>query len=103
MPEPKYQILNTKYKIHTFKDLETWKQAHILVLMVYKATSSFPKYELYSLVDQIRRAVVSISSNIAEGFSRNTKKEKVRFYNISLGSLLEIQNQTQIALDLNYK
>ncbi len=102
MTEPKYQILNTKYKIHTFKDLETWKQAHILVLMIYKASSGFPKYELYSLVDQIRRAVVSISSNIAEGFSRNTKKEKVRFYNISLGSLLEIQNQTQIALDLNY-
>lgn len=89
-------------KIYTFKDLEAWKQAHSLVLMVYMATSKFPKYELYSLADQIRRAVVSVSSNIAEGFSRNTKKEKVHFYNISQGSLVEVQNQIQIALDLNY-
>ena len=99
----KYEVLSIMYnKIHTFKDLEAWKQAHILILMIYKATSTFPRYELYSLVDQMRRAAVSISSNIAEGFSRNTKNEKVRFYNISHGSLLEIQSQTQITLDLGY-
>ena len=94
MTESKYQIPNTKYKIHMFKDLDAWKQAHRLVLLIYKATSIFPKFELYSLADQMRRAAVSISSNIAEGFSRNTKNEKIRFYNISHGSL--------IALDLGY-
>lgn len=89
-------------KIQTFKDLETWKQAHKLVIFIYKLSAKFPKYELYSLSDQMRRASVSITSNIAEGFTRETKKEKVRFYTISLGSLLEIENQIQIALDLKY-
>jgi len=80
-------------KIKTFKDLETWKQAHKLVLVIYKLTKTFPKEEKYSLTDQIRRAVVSISSNIAEGFARDSKKDKIRFYSIALGSLIEVQNQ----------
>ena len=79
-------------KIKTFKDLETWKQAHKLVLVIYKLTKIFPKEEKYSLTDQIRRAVVSISSN----------KDKIRFYSIALGSLIEVQNQLQIGFDLGY-
>ena len=89
-------------KIKTFKDLETWKQAHKLVLVIYELTKIFPKEEKYSLTDQIRRAVVSISSNIAEGFARDSKKDKIRFYSIALGSLIEVQNQLQIGFDLGY-
>ena len=89
-----YPVLSIMYgKIKTFKDLETWKQAHKLVLVIYKLTKTFPKEEKYSLTDQIRRAVVSISSNIAEGFARDSKKDKIRFYSIALGSLIEVQNQ----------
>lgn len=73
-----------------------------LVLLIYKLTENFPNKELFSLTDQIRRAAVSITSNIAEGFSRNTKKEKIQFYYTALGSLSESQNQLLIARDLKY-
>jgi len=89
-------------KIKSFTDLNAWKQGHELVLTVYKLTKQFPKEENYRLVNQICRAVVSITSNLAEGFSRNSSKEKLQFYAISLGSLSEVQNQIIIAKDLNY-
>jgi four helix bundle protein len=89
-------------KIESFTDLIAWQEAHKLVLMAYRITAKFPKEEKYGLTDQMRRAVVSISSNIAEGFSRRTNKEKCQFYHQSLGSLTEIQNQSLIARDLNY-
>ncbi len=89
-------------KIKSFTDLKAWKEAHKLVLMVYKITKSFPKEEIFRLISQICRAVVSISSNIAEGFSRNFAKEKMQFYAIALGSLTEVQNQLLIAKDLGY-
>ncbi len=88
--------------IRSFTDLVAWKEAHKLVLMVYKITKDFPRQETYSLVDQIQRAVVSISSNIAEGFSRKSSKEKTQFFYISLGSLTETQNQLLVARDLGY-
>ena len=88
--------------IKTFRDLETWQKGHELVLLVYRLTAQFPTRETYSLTDQMRRAVVSITSNIAEGFGRRTVNEKLRFYFIATGSLTEIQNQLQIALDLEY-
>lgn len=88
--------------ISSFTDLIAWKEGHKLVLEVYKITSTFPHKESYSLTDQMRRAVVSITSNIAEGFSRRTKKEKQQFFYISLGSLTELQNQLLIAKDLKY-
>ena len=93
--------MNNK-KIHSFTDLETWKQAHKLVLNVYQTTKSFPKEERFGLTDQMRRAAVSITSNIAEGFSRQGKKEKLQFYFISRGSLTELQNQLLIAKDIKY-
>jgi four helix bundle protein len=89
-------------KIKSFTDLNAWKEAHKFVLMVYKATKRFPMEERFGLIDQIHRAVVSITNNIAEGFSRSSSKEKSKFYFTSLGSLTEVQNQLLIARDLNY-
>ena len=86
--------------IQTFKDLEAWREGHQLVLRVYRLTKVFPKEELFGLVSQLRRASVSITSNIAEGFSRQGLGEKVQFYSIALGSTTELQNQIQISLDV---
>lgn len=89
-------------KIKSFTDLNVWKESHALVLQVYKLTSNFPKEETFVLVSQMRRCVVSVSSNIAEGFSRQSFKEKVQFYSMSLGSITELQNQLLIARDLGF-
>ena len=89
-------------QIKSFTDLSAWKEAHKLVLAIYEATRRFPNEEKFGLVNQLRRAVVSISSNIAEGFSRNTNKEKVQFYYTALGSLTEVHNQSIIAKDVAY-
>ncbi len=89
-------------KIQSFTDLIAWKEGHQLVLLVYKITASFPSREANSLVDQMRRCAISITSNIAEGFSRRTNKEKSQFYYMALGSTTELQNQLLIARDLGY-
>ena len=89
-------------KIKNFSDLVTYKEAHKLVLMIYKVTKGFPKEERYGLIDQMRRAAVSITSNIAEGFSRNSGRDKYQFYTMAVGSLLELQSQLLISKDLNY-
>ncbi len=89
-------------KIKSFTDLDAWKEAHKLVLMIYESTKKFPKEELFGLTNQLRRAVISISSNIAEGFSRKTSKDKMHFYSMSLGSLTEVQNQLLVARDVLY-
>lgn len=91
-----------KEKIINFTDLKTWQLGHSIVLIVYKLTKTFPREELFGLVSQLRRAVVSITANIAEGFSRSTIKDKAYFYSIALGSLTEVQNHLLIARDLNY-
>lgn len=91
-----------KIKIKSFTDLKAWKEAHVLVLDTYKATDQFPDKERFGLTSQIQRAVVSITSNIAEGFSRNSNLEKRQFYYQSLGLLTEVQNQLLISRDLNY-
>ena len=94
--------MNNGEKIRTFTDLYAWQEAHKLVLMIYKITKNFPKEELFALTSQIRRAVVSITSNIAEGFSRQSYKEKVQFYCMAQGSNTETQNQLLIAKDIKY-
>ena len=95
-----YDMTNTKIK--SFTDLKAWQEAHRLVLMIYKITKQFPKEELFGLTNQMRRSSVSVSSNIAEGFSRKSEKDKIHFYNISLGSTTELQNQLLIARDIKY-
>src|SRR5438552_2440027 len=89
-------------KIRTFTDLIAWKEAHKLALLIYRNTEDFPVNEKYALIDQMRRAAVSISSNIAEGFSRQTKKEKIQFYYMAKGSLTELQNQLLLSRDIGY-
>lgn len=89
-------------KITTFTDLDAWQEGHKLVLAVYRLTKLFPREESFGLTSQIRRAAVSITSNIAEGFSRYSYKEKSQFYQTSLGSITELQNQLLIARDVGY-
>jgi four helix bundle protein len=91
-----------KEKIKKFTDLNAWKEGHKIVLMVYKTTKDFPKDEMFGLVSQLRRCAVSITSNIAEGFSRQSYKDKINFYSMALGSLTELQNQCLIARDVDY-
>ena len=94
--------MNNTSKIHYFTDLDAWKTAHELVLLIYEITKSFPKEEMFGLTNQVRRACVSTTSNIAEGFSRNSYKEKLQFYSMALGSLTEVQSQIMIARDLTF-
>lgn len=92
----------TDSKIRSFTDLNTWKEGHELVLMVYKKTEGFPAKEIFALTNQMRRCAVSITSNIAEGFSRSTNNDKHQFYAVAQGSLTELQNQLLIARDIGY-
>jgi four helix bundle protein len=89
-------------KIQSFTDLTAWKEGHLLVLAIYKITNTYPKDQLYSLVSQMQRCALSITSNIAEGFSRRTKKDKIQFYYMALGSTTELQNQLVLSRDLGY-
>lgn len=88
--------------ISSFTMLNAWKKGHKLVLSIYATTKTFPKEELFALTNQMRRCVVSITSNIVEGFSRQSYKEKIQFYAISQGSVTELQNQLIIARDVGY-
>lgn len=94
--------IQERMHIRTFTDLHVWKIAHQFVLDVYRASGSFPSNEQFGLTSQLRRSVVSVTSNIAEGFGRRSAKDKVQFYFISLGSLFEAQNQLIIANDVGY-
>jgi four helix bundle protein len=86
----------------THKDLDIWKMGLDLVEKVYRITQSFPKNEQFGLIAQMRRAVVSIPSNIAEGAARNSKKEFLQYLYISLGSLSEVETQLLISQRLGY-
>lgn len=85
-----------------FTDLHVWQTAHSLALFVYNATKKFPNTEQFALTSQLCRAAISVPSNIAEGFNRFSKKEKVQFYSIALGSVSEVQSQLILANDLKY-
>ena len=85
------------------KKLEVYKISLLLVKEVYKLTASFPKDERFILVNQLRRAALSVCSNIAEGSSRSSKPDRKRFYEISRGSLVEVSTQFEIAVLLEYK
>ena len=86
----------------TFEQLETWQKAHEFVLRVYRLSEGFPKSELFGLSSQLRRAAVSIPANIAEGFKRRGKLDKVRFLNIAEGSLEECRYYLILTRDLRY-
>lgn len=88
--------------VKSYKDLIVWQKAMDLVQLVYQATKIFPKEELYGLTNQVRRAVVSIPSNIAEGQARQSSAEFKNFLSIARGSLAEVETQLLIAMRLGY-
>lgn len=89
-------------KIRNFTDLKVWQEGHGLVLSVYKTVRKFPSKEQFVLSSQLLRAVISVTSNIAEGFGRQGLKEKIQFYFVAQASLIEVQNQLIIARDVGY-
>lgn len=91
--------METKY---TYKNLDAYTESKILVKMVYGFLREFPREEQYALCDQLRRAVISIPSNLAEGSGRYSVKEQLHFIEIAYGSLLEVECQMDIAYDLGY-
>lgn len=88
--------------IKSFRELIVWQKAKLFVSVLYNETQSFPTDEVYGLTSQIRRASVSVPSNIAEGFGRRTKPDFLNFLHIARGSLYELQTQREIAKDLKY-
>ena len=89
-------------KIKTFKGLIVWQKSIDLVVLIYSITKKFPDDERFGLISQLRRAGVSVSSNIAEGFGRKTKGNFVHFLNISMGSLMEVETQLEISKRIGY-
>lgn len=92
MTEPKY----------SYKNLEAYKESKTLVKKIYELLKKFPKEEQYALCDQLRRAVISVPSNIAEGSGRQSEKDQAHFYTIAYGSLKETLSQLDVACDLGY-
>ena len=89
-------------EIRTFRDLIVWQKSMTMVTDIYRATGAFPREELFGLTSQMRRCAVSIPSNIAEGYGRQATGDYIRFLQIALGSLYELQTQVEIANNLNY-
>jgi four helix bundle protein len=86
----------------SFQDLIVWQRSHSLTLRTYKLTLNFPKHELYGLASHMRRAAVSVSANIAEGFSKRGRADKARIMNIAQASLEELRYYFILAKDLEY-
>lgn len=86
----------------SFKDIIAWQKAHQFVLMTYQTTNSFPNFERFGLSSQFQRAAVSIAANIAEGYKKRGSNDKLRFFNISQGSLEECRYYILLSKDLNY-
>ena len=89
-------------KVHSFKDLNAYKEAKELVKDIYGVVQMLPQEERYALADQLRRAVISVPSNIVEGMNRISDKEKSHFLEIAYASLMEVYCQVDIATDLGY-
>lgn len=86
----------------TYKDLDAWKKARMLCKAIYQATESMPETENYGLISQMRRAVISIASNMAEGYGRDSAKDYIRFLRIACGSSYELETQIILSHDLGY-
>lgn len=89
-------------KINSYKELIVWQKSIELVKNIYQLTAVFPKEEMYGIISQIRRAAVSIPSNIAEGYGRRSQKEYLQFFAIAYGSALELETQLIITKELNF-
>lgn len=89
-------------KTHSFKDLTVWQKAYQLVLNIYRSTKTFPKTEIYGLSQQMRKAAVSIPSNVAEGYGRQHQAEYKQFLSVAYGSLCELETQYLLSIDLGY-
>ncbi|MEL7123454.1 MAG: four helix bundle protein [Bacteroidota bacterium] len=92
--------MNDGQGIYAFEKLKTWQKANSLSIAVYRLTNAFPASERYGLIPQMRRASISIQSNIAEGSARITKKDQSHFYTMSFSSLMELLNQLILSKDL---
>ena len=88
--------------VRSFEDLDSWQAVHQLTLTVYRATTQFPREEMFGVTSQIRRAAVCVEANLAEGFGRRSRKEMGRFVRISDGSLQEVKCLLRLAHDLDY-
>jgi len=86
----------------TYRDLQAWQKSMTLVTEIYKILKSFPKDEIYGLTSQMKRCAISIPSNMAEGYGRNSTNEYIHFLRIATGSLYELQTQLEISTNLNY-
>lgn len=86
----------------TFQDLLVWQKAHLLALTIYRLSAGFPREEIYGITSQVRRAVVSVPANIAEGFKKKGKNDKARYMNIAQGSLEEVRYYLILINDLGY-
>lgn len=91
--------MNAKY---SYKNLDAYKESKALVMLVYKLLNKFPREEQYALCDQLRRAAISVPSNIAEGSGRTSSKDQAHFFEMAFGSLMEVNCQIDIACDLGY-
>lgn len=89
-------------KIESFEKLIVWQKSQELAVDVYILTKNFPPDELFAITNQLRRAASSISANIAEGFGRSTNKDKLHFYTMAYGSLLEVRNFLYLSNKLSY-
>lgn len=87
-------------KLHSFEDLQAWQESRKLFKQIFVCTKVFPKEEIFSSVSQMRRAAMSVASNIAEGFGRSTVPDKLHFYVMARGSLTELQNQIILTRDV---
>jgi four helix bundle protein len=99
---PPYKTCNNMEKSKHFRELIIWQKAHQLVLSIYKLTNVFPREELVGLTSQLRRSVVSVPANIAEGYRKRTIPDKAKFLNIAQGSLDETHYYLILAQDLGY-
>jgi four helix bundle protein len=91
-----------KATIRKFTDIRAWQYAHKLSIAIYSTTKIFPKEEIFGITRQLRRASVSVESNIAEGFGRRTKNDRLHFYDMARGSLNELETQLLLARDIEY-
>ena len=101
MPRKFIQSTKTLVMLYAFEKLDVWQKSRFLTKEIYSLTRTFPDEERYGLVSQLRRAVISVCSNIAEGSTRQSNKDKAIFYELAYGSLIEILNQLIITADLS--